>query len=151
MRPAEVTRFESRPRLRVVDRTPASLPQSSLPNGLTVREIQVLRVVASGATNRQIADGLKLAVKTVDRHLSNIFAKVGVETRTAATAYAFKNGLMFGPYSSSAEGLGRTQAHRLRDLIARALELQFIGDSIAARERIRMRPPKVRLLGLRPD
>ncbi|MEX0683830.1 MAG: LuxR C-terminal-related transcriptional regulator [Dehalococcoidia bacterium] len=124
MRQAEVTRFESRPQLRVVDRTPAALTPPSLPEGLTVREIEVLRVVARGATNRQIADELKLAVKTVDRHLSNIFAKVGVETRSAATAYAFESGLMFGAYVSSGEGLDPAKTHRLRDLIATALKLQ---------------------------
>jgi DNA-binding NarL/FixJ family response regulator len=63
-------------------------------HGLTGREIEVLRLVAAGKTNQVIADELFLAVKTVDRHVSNIFAKIGVTSRAAATAYAFRNELV---------------------------------------------------------
>ncbi len=65
----------------------------SLPGGLTVREAEVLRLVASGKTNRDIAVELVLSPHTVGRHLQNIFAKLGVSTRAAATAYAFEHGL----------------------------------------------------------
>jgi DNA-binding CsgD family transcriptional regulator len=61
--------------------------------GLTPRETEVLRLVAEGKTNRLIALDLYLSEKTVARHLSNIFAKLGVSTRSAATAYAFQHGL----------------------------------------------------------
>lgn len=60
-----------------------------LPGGLTEREAQVLRLVAAGRTNRGIAAELYLSEKTVARHLSNIFTKIGVSSRAAATAYAF--------------------------------------------------------------
>jgi ATP/maltotriose-dependent transcriptional regulator MalT len=62
-----------------------------LPGGLTEREAEVLRLVAAGRTNREIAAELYLSAKTVSRHLSNIFTKVGVSSRAAATAYAFEH------------------------------------------------------------
>jgi ATP/maltotriose-dependent transcriptional regulator MalT len=64
-----------------------------LPGGITDREAEVLRLVASGATNRAIAQELVLSEKTVDRHVSNIFRKLGVSSRSAATAYAFEHRL----------------------------------------------------------
>ena len=65
-------------------------------HGLTARELQVLRLVATGRSNRWIADELVLSERTVDRHVSNIFAKLRVPTRAAATAYAYEHGLI-GP------------------------------------------------------
>jgi DNA-binding CsgD family transcriptional regulator len=64
------------------------------PAGLTVREVQVLRLVASGKTNRAIARELGLSEKTVARHVSNAFAKIGVPSRAAATAYVYENRLV---------------------------------------------------------
>jgi DNA-binding NarL/FixJ family response regulator len=64
------------------------------PGGLSLREVQVLRLVAAGKTNRAIADELFLSEKTVHRHLSNIFGKLQVSSRSAATAYAFEHGLV---------------------------------------------------------
>lgn len=61
---------------------------------LTVREREVLALVAEGRTNRQIAEVLVLSDKTVKRHLSNMFAKLGVGTRAAAVRCAFKAGLL---------------------------------------------------------
>jgi DNA-binding CsgD family transcriptional regulator len=61
--------------------------------GLTARELQVLRLIATGRTNRAIADALGLSEKTVARHISNIFNKLDVSTRAAATAYAFEHRL----------------------------------------------------------
>lgn len=61
--------------------------------GLTPREREILVLVASGKTNKAIAAELVLSEKTVIRHVSNIFTKVGVSTRAAATAYAYKHGL----------------------------------------------------------
>ncbi len=61
---------------------------------LSPRELEVLRLVATGATNRAIAEQLVLSERTVDRHVSNIFAKLGVSTRAAATAYAFERQLV---------------------------------------------------------
>jgi len=67
----------------------AGLPGSA--GLLSPRELEVLRLVASGATNRAIAARLVLSERTVDRHVSNIFAKLDVSSRSAATAYAFEH------------------------------------------------------------
>ena len=61
---------------------------------LSPRELEVLRLVATGATNRAIAEKLVLSERTVDRHVSNIFGKLGVSSRAAATAYAFERQLV---------------------------------------------------------
>jgi ATP/maltotriose-dependent transcriptional regulator MalT len=61
---------------------------------LSPRELEVLRLVATGATNRAIAEQLVLSERTVDRHVSNIFGKLGVTSRAAATAYAFDRQLV---------------------------------------------------------
>jgi DNA-binding NarL/FixJ family response regulator len=68
--------------------------RSTLPGGLTEREAEVLRLVAGGRSNREIAALLFLSEKTVARHLSNIFTKLGISSRAAATAYAFEHGLV---------------------------------------------------------
>jgi DNA-binding CsgD family transcriptional regulator len=67
--------------------------KSVLPAGLTGREAEVLRHVSSGRTNKDIAAALFLSERTVARHLSNIFVKIGVTSRTAATAFAFENSI----------------------------------------------------------
>lgn len=61
---------------------------------LTAREVEVLRMVATGKTNRAIAGDLFLSEKTVARHLSNIFTKLGLSSRAAATAYAYEHDLV---------------------------------------------------------
>jgi DNA-binding CsgD family transcriptional regulator len=61
--------------------------------GLTPRELEVLSLVAAGRTNREISDELYISEKTVARHLTNIFNKVEVESRTQAAAWAFRNGI----------------------------------------------------------
>jgi DNA-binding NarL/FixJ family response regulator len=62
--------------------------------GLSPRELEVLRLVATGRTNAAIAAELVLSEKTVARHMSNIFAKLGLASRSAATAYAYEHGLV---------------------------------------------------------
>lgn len=62
--------------------------------GLTVRELEVLRLVAAGNTNRDIASALVISERTVARHLQNIFAKLRVSSRTAASAFAFEHDLV---------------------------------------------------------
>jgi DNA-binding NarL/FixJ family response regulator len=66
---------------------------SALPAGLTGREAEVLALVAAGRTNREIATALHLSERTVARHLSNIFTKIGVSSRTAAAAFAYEHAL----------------------------------------------------------
>ena len=70
------------------------LRPTSHPAGLTEREIEVLRLIASGRSNAQVAAELVLSEKTVARHLSNIFTKLEVGSRTAAAAYAFEHHLV---------------------------------------------------------
>ncbi|WP_205856663.1 LuxR C-terminal-related transcriptional regulator, partial [Phytoactinopolyspora endophytica] len=64
------------------------------PCGLSQREVEVLRLLATGATSRAIADTLVISEKTVSRHLSNMFTKLGVSSRAAATAYAYEHDLL---------------------------------------------------------
>jgi len=64
------------------------------PHGLTPRELEVLLLVATGKTNKAIAGELFLSEKTVDRHVSNIFDKLGVSSRSAATAFAYEHKLV---------------------------------------------------------
>lgn len=64
--------------------------------GLTARELEVLRHLAAGETNKTIAAELVVSERTVDRHVSNIFAKLGVSSRAAATAYAYEHELVSG-------------------------------------------------------
>src|SRR5438477_382651 len=73
----------------------ANLPPArpALPAGLSEREITVLRLVAQGKSNRQIAEELVLSEKTVINHLTNIFNKTVTDNRAAATAFAFRHGL----------------------------------------------------------
>jgi DNA-binding NarL/FixJ family response regulator len=65
-----------------------------MPGALTGREVEVLRLVATGKSNAQIATALVLSERTVARHLSNIFTKIDVPSRTAAAAYAYEHGLV---------------------------------------------------------
>ncbi|HEY2877302.1 helix-turn-helix transcriptional regulator [Nocardioides sp.] len=82
-------RLGARPDLERLDR--AADPPAG---GLTGREVEVLRLVAAGSTNREIAQVLVLSEKTVARHLSNIYTKLGIGSRAAATAYAYDHRLV---------------------------------------------------------
>ena len=70
--------------------TQAALPK----HRLSKRELEVLRLLASGKTNKDIGKELYLSERTIDRHVSNVFTKIGVGTRAAATAFAYENGLL---------------------------------------------------------
>jgi DNA-binding CsgD family transcriptional regulator/pimeloyl-ACP methyl ester carboxylesterase len=67
--------------------------RTSAPDGLSAREVEVLRLLAQGKSNAQIADELVISQNTVIRHVSNIFAKTGVANRTEAASFATRNGL----------------------------------------------------------
>ena len=69
-------------------------PPTPYPAGLTAREAEVLRLVAKGLTNAEIAQTLVLSERTVAHHLTHIFNKVNVDNRAAATAFAFQHGLV---------------------------------------------------------
>lgn len=77
-------------RLDTLAREAARLPA----HGLSPRELQVLQLVATGKSNRGIAAELAISEKTVARHVSNIFTKLGVSSRSAATAYAYEHALV---------------------------------------------------------
>jgi DNA-binding CsgD family transcriptional regulator len=69
-------------------------PEAAKPHGLSVRELEVLRLVAAGKSNREIAADLVISEHTVARHVQNIFAKLRLSSRTAATAFAFEHDLV---------------------------------------------------------
>lgn len=66
----------------------------TMPGGLSVREVDVLRLIAAGRSNREIAEDLTISDKTVARHVSNILSKLGLRSRTAATAFAYEHDLV---------------------------------------------------------
>jgi len=68
--------------------------REGLPKGLSAREVEVVRLIAAGDSNQAIADKLVLSHRTVARHVSNIFAKVGATSRSGVTAFAYDSGLM---------------------------------------------------------
>jgi DNA-binding CsgD family transcriptional regulator/tetratricopeptide (TPR) repeat protein len=76
-----------------IARVDAEVSPRAVSGGLTAREVEVLGLVAKGSTNRQIATALTISEKTVARHVSNIFTKLGVSSRAAATAFAYEHGL----------------------------------------------------------
>jgi DNA-binding NarL/FixJ family response regulator len=65
--------------------------------GLTVREVQVLSLLARGVSNRNVAKALSISEKTVGNHVEHIYTKIGVSTRPAATSFALQHGLLDDP------------------------------------------------------
>ncbi|MEM9040657.1 MAG: LuxR C-terminal-related transcriptional regulator [Actinomycetota bacterium] len=82
---------------------PSPSPESSA-GPLSRRELDVLELVASGHTNRQVADRLVISTHTVDRHMSNIRSKLGVSSRAAAIALAYEHGWLDGAAPASSNG-----------------------------------------------
>lgn len=87
------TRLEATPAVAQSGSILAPAPAEST-YGLTSRELEVLRLLATGLTNRAIADELMVAVRTVDTHVSSILAKLGVSSRSAATSFAYRHDLV---------------------------------------------------------
>ena len=77
---------------------PSSIPSPrkacTSADGLTAREVEVLRLVAQGLTNEQVAQCLIISPRTVDTHLTAIYSKIGVTSRVAATRYAMEHHLV---------------------------------------------------------
>jgi DNA-binding CsgD family transcriptional regulator len=88
----EFQRLGAQPDLEGLRRLTA--PTDSAAGGLTLREVEVLREIAAGKSNRKIAEDLGISEKTVARHVSNIFTKLGLSSRAAATAYAYQHHLV---------------------------------------------------------
>ncbi len=74
-------------------RHPTSSAKQVYPDNLTAREVEVLRLLAEGKTNKEIAVALVVSVPTVQRHIANIYSKIGAHGRADATAYAISRGL----------------------------------------------------------
>ena len=86
---------ETREERRMMDSSPSSCAgRASVVESLTKRELEVLRLLAAGLSNRGIADALVVAVGTVKKHLKNIYGKLGVHSRTQAVARARDQGLL---------------------------------------------------------
>lgn len=73
---------------------PSAKPTPVYPDGLSAREVDVLRLIAKGKSNQEIAEQLFLSARTVERHIANIYGKLNVHSRTQATAYAFSHALV---------------------------------------------------------
>ena len=74
--------------------TPSATTQVIYPDGLTARELEVLRLLAQGLADAQIAENLVLSLHTIHSHLRTIYSKLGVTSRSAATRYAFEHQLV---------------------------------------------------------
>lgn len=85
--------LESQVASKIMNRFRQPKPVAPAHDELTDREMEVLRLIASGRSNQDVADELFIGIKTVKFHVTNILAKLGVEDRTQAAIYAFKNGL----------------------------------------------------------
>jgi DNA-binding NarL/FixJ family response regulator len=72
---------------------PLRVAPSAHPDGLTAREMDVLREIASGKSNKQIALALSISLSTVERHVSNLYAKIGAQNKADAAAYAYRHRL----------------------------------------------------------
>jgi response regulator RpfG family c-di-GMP phosphodiesterase/DNA-binding CsgD family transcriptional regulator len=84
------------------------VPRLDRPNGLTDREGQVLALLARGLLTKQVAKALGISVKTADRHVQNIYAKIGVSSRAAATMFAMEHGLVTWGESPMEDASGRS-------------------------------------------
>ncbi len=80
-----------------IGRTRSLSPAAAYPDGLTAREVEVLRLIAAGKSTREMADALTISVATVERHITSIYGKIGARSRSDATAYAFRHSLWTVP------------------------------------------------------
>src|SRR5262245_5479695 len=89
---ATLVRLGAAPDVRRLDALTATPPP--IPGGLSTREVEVIRLLVRGSTNREIATELGISERTVDRHVSNIYTKLDISSRAAATAFAYEHGLV---------------------------------------------------------
>jgi DNA-binding CsgD family transcriptional regulator len=87
-----MTRVATRAHALIEQLTHAAAPSAN-ELGLTAREIEVLQMLVAGQTSREIAASLFISPRTVERHVTNIYNKIGVNSRAAATAFAIRHGL----------------------------------------------------------
>jgi DNA-binding NarL/FixJ family response regulator len=78
----------------LTDRGLPALTSPTYPVGLTMREVEVLRLIAAGRSNREIAEALYLSIRTVERHITNLYAKIDACGKADATAFAIRHGLV---------------------------------------------------------
>jgi predicted ATPase/class 3 adenylate cyclase/DNA-binding CsgD family transcriptional regulator len=94
MSPEQVLAAQGLPTPGERSSSPTTASPTPYPDGLTSREVEVLRVVAQGLTNEQVAECLVISPRTVDTHLTSIYSKIGVSSRGAATRYAIEHHLV---------------------------------------------------------
>jgi DNA-binding CsgD family transcriptional regulator len=87
----------ARQQIDVARRDPAPQAQPARPGGLSRREIEVLRLVSDGRTSGEIASQLFISTRTAEHHIQNIYTKIGVSSRAAATRWAIAHEVVDGP------------------------------------------------------
>jgi DNA-binding CsgD family transcriptional regulator len=83
----------AREQIAVARRQPTAVARPSRPGGLSRREVEVVRLVAVGRTSGEIASELFISTRTAEHHIANIYTKIGVSNRAAATRWAIANGI----------------------------------------------------------
>ncbi|MEU6719064.1 response regulator transcription factor [Nonomuraea sp. NPDC046802] len=78
---------------RLAEAMAGGVPETRAPDGLTRREVEVLRLIADGRSNAEIAGRLHISEATVKSHINSLFAKAGVRDRAQAVTYAFRHGI----------------------------------------------------------
>jgi DNA-binding NarL/FixJ family response regulator len=81
-------------RTRAILTEPSPAARPAYPDGLTAREVEVLRLLAGGCSNRQIAAALVISVRTAENHIASIYSKTGAHGRAAAATYALTHALI---------------------------------------------------------
>ena len=92
MTPEQALAAEDQPLL--LTPPPPARSATAYPDGLTTREVEVLRLLAQGLTDAQIAERLVIGLVTVNSHVRSIYSKLGVTSRAAATRYALEHHLL---------------------------------------------------------
>jgi len=92
--PAWIATIAPEPDAAVMRTKPGGATTPAYPAGLSAREMDVLKLIAGGRSNREIAEQLFVSARTVERHIANIYGKIEVHSRTQATAYAYAHDLV---------------------------------------------------------